>query len=143
MKRATLLSWIGGFLLLSIAFSGCGGGGGGVTAPANPPQLIEGTTVVIPPEVYPGATVVLEIGYIDLSSTMNEGIAYISHTLDGQTKTYQGLISNAPGSEGTLVTSFDLSPFVPPGELWLSVFVQNSNGSSSQSILVLLTVLGD
>ncbi len=137
MKKKSLFTWIGGLLLVSIVLTGCPDSGGGPTGPANPPQLIDGTAVVAPNPAHPGATIVLQIDYVDVSGTMNEGIVYIA---DNQNNNYQGAISNAPGTSGRLVTSFDLSTLVTPGEIWLSIFVQNTAGVSSNTILVLLTV---
>lgn len=122
------------FLAL-FSLSGCGGGGGGPTEPANPPVLGDYRVENDQP-VHPGATIVLWIDYIDPSGTMNDGIAYITYS-EG---TYKSAVSNASGTSGTLLVSFELSPLVAPGQLLVDVWVQNGAGSSSNTIQVLINV---
>ncbi len=134
-SKKTCMIVVGLTFLALFSLSGCGGGGGGPTGPATPPQLT-GYTVGNQQPVHPGATIILHIDYIDPSSTMNEGVAYITYS-EG---TYQSTVSNAPGSSGTMLVSFELSPLVAPGQLLVEVWVQNRAGSSSNTIQILLTV---
>jgi hypothetical protein len=122
-------------LLALFSLAGCGGGGGGPTGPANPPQLTDYRIENQQP-VSSGATIVLRIDYVDPSATMNDGIAYITYS-EG---TYQSAVSNAPGSSGTCLVSFELSPLVDPGQLLIEVWIQNREGTSSNTIQVLLNV---
>lgn len=133
--KKTYMICVGLAFLALFSLSGCGGGGGGPTGPANPPQLTEYKVENEQP-VHPGTTIVLSIDYIDPSATMNDGIAYITYS-EG---TYQSAVSNATGSAGTLLVSFELSPLVKPGQLLVEVWVQNGDGSSSNTIQVLLNV---
>jgi hypothetical protein len=121
-------------VLSLFSLSGCGGGGG-PTGPANPPQLT-GYEVQNQQPVHAGATIILNIDYIDPSATMNDGIAYITYSAG----TYQSTVSNAPGSSGTCLVSFELSPLVEPGQLLVEVWIQNRQGSSSNTIQILLNV---
>ncbi len=132
----TYLRW--GILLLAllIALAGCDSGSDGPTGPATPPQLSEGGTAT-PNPANAGATIVLAIDFIDVAGKMNDGIAFIT---DSQTNSYQGRISNAEGTSGTLTTSFRLSVLVQPGEVILTVFVQNRDGTSSNTVYIPLTV---
>ncbi|PID58565.1 hypothetical protein CSB45_03205 [candidate division KSB3 bacterium] len=121
--------------LTALVLSSCGGGGG-PTGPSNPPQLT-GYLVENEQEVRPGSTtIVVRIDYIDMSRTMQDGVAYITYS-EG---TYTSTISNAAAASGTMLISFDLSPLVKPGELLVEVWVQNGNGESSNTIQILLNV---
>lgn len=133
-NRNTRLLYTGLTLLILLCLAGCGSDGG-VTGPENPPFLSNGKVVTTQP-VHPSATIVLHIDYIDVSATMNEGVAYITDSV----RTYQDSISNAPDSSGVLVLAFDLSPLAKPGQELLRVWVRNKAGISSNSIEIPLTV---
>ena len=111
-------------ILLSIA--GCDSGGGGPTGPANAPII--SNSQVRPNPAYPGATLVFEIDFVDVPGDLNGGTAVI---LDDKGNNYQGLVSNAEGTSGTLVTSITLSPLIPSGTLVFTIYVVDLAGNSS------------
>jgi hypothetical protein len=129
------LMYVGLIFLTLFSLTGCGGGGGGPTGPENPPQLSNGRVFTEQP-VHPGSIIALYIDYLDPSATMNDGTAYIN----GSIRTYHSTVSNAPGIEGTLLVSFELSPLVKPGELLLEVWIRNRAGSLSNTIYIPLEV---
>jgi len=123
-------------LLLIVMFvANCGDGGGGPTGPENAPVL-SGITAR-PNPANPGATIIFEIDFVDIPGDLNGGTAIVTDT---QGNNYQGLVSNAEGTVGTLVTSITLSPLVTPGELTFYVFVQDLAGNSSNTVLVAMTI---
>lgn len=132
MKRNVVVGVL--FMMLFVGMTGCDNGGGGTTSPANAPVL--STVVVRPNPASPGSTIVFEINFVDVPGDLNGETAFIS---DG-TNTYQGLISNAEGGSGTLVTSMTLSPLLSPGNLVLSIFVQDRAGNTSNKVYVTLSV---
>lgn len=136
MKSRMKCLWVGLLFAFIIALAGCGSDGDGPTGPSTPPQLSEGGTAT-PNPANAGATIVLAINFIDVAGKMNDGIAFIT---DSQGNSYQGRVSNADGTSGTLTTSFQLSVLVQPGELILTVFVQNRDGTSSNTVYIPLTV---
>ena len=141
MKKQSILLYIAVLFALSISVIGCGGGGGGSPVePGNAPILNEETATVRPDPVRSGAgaTIVLEIDYVDPSGTLNGGTSII---YDNQGNRYTGLISNASGISGRLITSFPLSPLVTPGTLLLTVSVQNQAGALSNTITISLPVV--
>ena len=136
MKSRITYVWWGLLFALIVALAGCDSGGDGPTGPSTPPQLSDGGTAT-PNPANAGATIVLAINFIDVSGKMNDGTAFIT---DNQGNSYQGRVSNAEGTSGTLTTSFQLSVLVQPGEVILSVFVQNRDGTSSNTVYIPLTV---
>ena len=98
--------WLLGLVVLVVLtqFTGCGGGGGGPTDPSTAPVL--SGIAVRPNPANAGANMILEIQYVDVNADLNDGIAYIT---DSQGYSYTGQVSNAPGTSGTLVTTFALA----------------------------------
>jgi hypothetical protein len=94
---------------------------------------------VRPTSVHPGATIILEIDFIEApDGDLNGGTAMIS---DSQGNIYEGIISDAKGSSGTCITSIKLSPLVKPGEIVLSIFGVDSKEHTSNTIHATLNVL--
>ena len=135
ISRKTYLLLAGLFFLMLLSLSGCDNGGSSPTSPGTAPQLT-GYTVANDQPVHAGATIVLHIDYVDTTATMNDGVAYITYS-EG---TYTEAVSNASGTSGTLLTSFDLSPLVSSGQLLVEVWIQNGAGNSSNTIQFLLNV---
>ena len=129
--------WLLGLVVLVVLtqFTGCGGGGGGPTDPSTAPVL--SGIAVRPNPANAGANMILEIQYVDVNADLNDGIAYIT---DSQGYSYTGQVSNAPGTSGTLVTTFALHPLVKPGQLLFNIFVQDRSGNSSNTVYVTITV---
>ena len=123
-------------VMILIGLSGCGGGDNSPTGPENPPQLMDGGSVS-PNPANPGADIIIAIPFIDVTGTLNGGIGYIT---DSQGNSYEGLISNAAGTSGTLNTTCKLSVLLQPGEVILTIFVKNQNGKSSNTVYIPLTV---
>ena len=136
MRQRRQLWWLAFVTLSVFILAGCGGDGDSPTGPETPPQLLEGGTVS-PNPANPGADIILSIPFVDVTGTLNGGIAYIT---DSQGNSYEGLISNATGTSGTLNTTFQLSVLVQPGEVMLTIFVKNQNGQSSSNAYISLTV---
>lgn len=125
-----------GLIVVFLSIAGCdGGGGGGPTGPANAPVI--SNPRVRPNPANPGATLIFEIDFVDVPGDLNGGRAVIT---DNQGNNYQGLVSNAEGTSGVLVTSIQLSPLVSPGELLFTVYVVDLAGNSSQPVYVTLIV---
>ena len=128
---------MGCFLLfVLILITGCGGGGGGPTGPVNPPTL--STITANPDPANPSAIIIFNIDYVDVDANLNGGTSFIT---DSQGNNYQGLVSNAEGTSGTLTTSITLSPLVTPGPLLFNVFVQDRAGNSSNTVFTTITIL--
>ena len=93
----------------------------------------------LPEQVNAGGTVVLDIGLASISKNLREGKVIVT---DSQGHAYQEGISNLEEAlNTTLVSSFRLSPLVPSGELLLQVFVLDSEGNSSNTGFLTITVL--
>jgi len=140
-KKCVLLLCLSLFVLSATA--GCDGGGGGPTGPANAPYLSDVTAN--PPEGRPGTTtVIFFINFVDVPGDLNGGTAVISMQSQGNLpyqETVQSLVSNAEGTSGTLTTSITLSPLVPPGVLFFSIFVIDLAGNSSNIVYSSILVI--
>ncbi|MBD3305922.1 hypothetical protein GF339_06045 [candidate division KSB3 bacterium] len=137
MQKTGMRLGVLGILLvgLVLGLGGCDGGGGGPTGPTNAPVLSNITAR--PNPANPGATIIFEIGFVDVPGDLNGGTAVVT---DSQGNSYQGLVSNAEGTSGTLVTSIALSPLVTPGDLLFNVFVIDLAGNSSNTVFVTITI---
>ncbi|MDY0092535.1 MAG: hypothetical protein RBT80_07520 [Candidatus Vecturithrix sp.] len=124
-----------GLFVIMLTISGCDSGGGGPTGPTNAPILSNPT--VRPNPANPGATLIFEIGFVDVPGDLNGGTAVIT---DNQGNNYTGLVSNAEGTSGVLVTSIWLSTLVRSGELLFTIYVVDLAGNSSQPVYVTLLV---
>ena len=124
-------------LLVFITVTGCSDSGGGLTGPSNAPVL--SNIIARPNPASPGATIIFEINFVDIPGDLNGGTAFIT---DSQGNNYQGLVSNAEGTSGTLVTSIVLSLLVTPGQLTFDVFVQDLAGNPSNTVLITITISG-
>jgi hypothetical protein len=122
-------------LLFLLPITGCSDGGSGPTGPENAPIL--SNVYAQPNPANPGATVVFQINFVDFPGDLNGGVAYIT---DSQGNNYQGLVSNANGTSGTLVTSITLSTLVTSGQLTFDIFVQDLSGNSSNTVIVSITI---
>jgi hypothetical protein len=92
-----------------------------------------------PARVNPGGTVVLDIDLASISENLREGKVIVTDSLGNA---YQEGISNLKEAlNTTLVSSFRLSPLAPSGDLLLQVFVLDSEGNSSNTGFVTITVL--
>ena len=92
-----------------------------------------------PTQVNPGGTVVLDIDLASISEHLQEGKVVVTDSLGNA---YQEGISNLEKALKTsLVSSFRLSPLIPSGEMLLQVFVLDSEGNSSNTGFVTITVL--
>ena len=135
MIRYNSLMWCL-LLIVLIVITGCGDSGGGPTGPVNPPTL--STIAANPNPANSGAIIVFNIDYVDVDGNLNGGTSFIT---DSQGNNYQGLVSNAEGTSGRLVTSVTLSPLVTPGQLLFNVFVQDRAGNSSNTVFTTITIL--
>ncbi|GAK58704.1 hypothetical protein U27_05679 [Candidatus Vecturithrix granuli] len=125
-----------GLIVILAAITGCDSGGGGPTGPVNAPVIQNSR--VRPNPAFPGATLVFEIDFVDVPGDLNGGTAVIT---DNQGNNYQGLVSNANGTGGTLVTSITLSPLLRSGtSLQFTIFVVDLAGNSSNFDYAEITV---
>lgn len=124
-----------GLIVILAAITGCDSGGGGPTGPANAPVI--SNSRVRPNPAPSGATLIFEIDFVDVPGDLNGGTAVIT---DNQGNNYQGLVSNASGTGGTLVTSITLSPLIRPGTLQFTIFVVDLAGNSSNFDYAEITV---
>lgn len=126
-----------GLIVILAAITGCDSGGGGPTGPANAPVIFN-PRVRPPNPVPPGTTLVFEIDFTDVPGDLNGGTAVIKDSRNNYS--YQGLISNANSTAGTLVTSITLSLLIPSGRLELMIFVVDLAGNPSNTIPVEIIV---
>jgi len=120
-----------------LCMAGCDGGGGPTgpsNAPvlsnvrANPSQVNQGT----------GVTIVFSIDFVDFPGDLNGGTAVIN---DSQGTHYESVVSDAVGTAGTLITSIQLSQWVQPGEVLLTIYVWDLAGNQSNPGYVTITVI--
>ena len=90
-----------------------------------------------PDQANPGAIIIFDIDFVDIPGDLNGGTAFVT---DSQGNNLQGVVSNAEGTSGTLVTSIQLSPLVTSGLLTFEVFVQDRAGNSSNTVFVTITI---
>ena len=124
------------FLLLLIPLSGYSVEDGNSTNQSNAPILSK--IHVRPNPVNPGAIIVFEITFVDESGDLNGGTAVIT---DSRGNSYHGVVSDAKGTSGTLITSILLDSLVTPGELLFAVSVLDLAGNLSDPMFVTITVL--
>jgi hypothetical protein len=128
MKRILFLC-----LSLCVLFSaGCDGGGGGPTGPANAPILDQQSVRVNPPQANPGSIVIFSIDFVDVPGDLNGGAVVIT---DNQGFRYDGIVSNADSTAGTLTTSITLSPLVRPGDLVFTILIWDRAGNQATPIV--------
>ncbi|MCP4404169.1 MAG: hypothetical protein GY801_43540 [bacterium] len=133
-KRFFLLSFC---LLLTLTISACSSTHRDLALQSA--ALVLSYIEVRPSQVNPGGTVVLDIGLASISENLREGQVIVT---DSQGNTYQEGISNMKEAlSSSLVSSFRLSPLIPSGEMLLQVFVLDSEGNSSNTGFVTITVL--
>ncbi len=131
-KRLFLLS----LLVVILSITGCSDGGGGPTGPSNAPIL--STVTVNPPQANRGAIIIFSIDFVDIPGDLNGGTAVIT---DSQGNNYQGIVSNAEGTAGTLTTSITLSPLVASGDLLFNIFVFDQAGNASNTVFTTIVVI--
>jgi len=134
MKRILFLC-LSLFVLFSI---GCGGGGGGPTGPANAPILDQQSVRVNPSPANPGSIIIFLIDFVDVSGDLNGGAVVVT---DNQGFRYDGFVSNAEGTAGTLTTSITLSLLVRPGDLVFTILVFDRAGNQGTIVYATIVVL--
>lgn len=101
--------------------------------------LVLNNVAARPEQVNPGGTVILDIALASISEHLREGKIIVTDPLGNA---YEESVSNLKRALNTsLVSSFRLSPLVPSGEMLLQVFVLDSEGNSSNTGFVKITVL--
>jgi hypothetical protein len=120
-----------------LCLTGCDGGGG-PTGPSNAPVL--SNIRVNPSQVNQGTgvTIVFSIDFVDIPGDLNGGPVVIT---DSQGNRYESVVSDAVGTAGTLITSIQLSQWVPPGEVLLTIYVWDLAGNQSNPGYVTITVI--
>ena len=129
------------FLCLSLfilSSAGCDGDGGGPTGPAAAPILYQESVRVDRPEAYPGSIIIFSIDYVDASGDLNGGAVVVT---DNQGFRYDGTVSNAERTAGTLTTFITLSPLVRPGDLVFTIFVFDRAGNQGTTVYATIVVL--
>jgi hypothetical protein len=124
------------FLLLLIPLSRYGAEDGNSTNQSHAPVLSK--IHVRPNPVNPGAIIVFEITFVDEPGDLNGGTAVIT---DSRGNSYHGLVSDAKGTSGTLVTFILLDSLVTPGELLFDVSIVDLAGNLSNLVFAMITVL--
>lgn len=124
------------FLLLLIPVSGYGAEDGNSTNQSHAPILSK--IHVRPNPVNPGAIIVFEITFVDESGDLNGGTAMIT---DSRGNSYHGVVSDAKGTSGTLITFILLDSLVTSGELLFDVSIVDRAGNLSNPVFVMITVL--
>lgn len=134
MKKLYIL--LAGVLLLLL--TGCPATTTGPTSPADAPQLFEPVSVT-PSPVNVGQMVIFFINYVDVSGDVNGGQAIITDTQNNQS--YQGQVSNATGTSGTLSVSITLSPLTRRGTWLFSITVYDRAGNPSNPVNATVVVI--
>ena len=134
MKNTQLIVCV--FLLLLIPLSGYGVEDGNSKNKNNAPILSNITAR--PNPVNPGAIIVFEITFVDESGDLNGGTAVIT---DSKGNLYHGIVSDAKGTSGTLITFILLDSLVKPGELLFDVSIVDLAGNLSNPVFAMITVL--
>ena len=134
MKRIFFLC----FSLFVLFGPGCDGGGGGPTGPANAPILDPQSVRVNPQQANPGSIIIFSIDFVDVPGDLNGGAVVIT---DNQGFRYDGIVSNAEGTAGTLTTSITLSPLVRPGDLLFTILVFDRAGNQGTIVYANIVVL--
>ena len=124
-----------GLLVMVMSLTGCDTGGG-PTGPTNAPVLTAVTAN--PQQAYPGAIIIFSIVFTDIPGDLNGGTAVITDNRGGN---YQGAVSNAEGTSGTLTTSIELSPLITTGQVVFSIYVVDRAGNPSNIVPVTITIL--
>lgn len=124
------------FILLGAA--GCDNGGAGPTGPAEAPILYQESVRVDRSEAYPGSIIIFSIDFFDASGDLNGGSVVVR---DSQGFLYNGTVSNAETTAGTLTTFITLSPLVRPGDLVFTIFVFDRAGNQSTTVYATIKVL--
>ena len=123
-------------LVVVLLLAGCTDSGGGPTGPTNAPILTNVT--VTPSPAHAGSIIIFAIDYTDISGDLNGGTAVIT---DNQGFRYNGGVSNAADTSGTLTTSVELSPLVRVGDLLFTIFVIDRAGNQSNLVYAAVTVI--
>lgn len=134
MKR-TWIS-ISVFLLLLMPVSGYGAEDGNSTNQSHAPILSDITAR--PNPVNPGAIIVFEITFVDEPGDLNGSTAVVT---DSRGNSYHGVVSDARGTSGTLITFILLDSLVTAGELLFDVSIVDRAGNLSNPVFVTITVL--
>jgi hypothetical protein len=134
MKHTRIIIYI--LLLLLIPLSGYGAEDGNPKNQNNAPILSK--IHARPNPVNPGAIIVFEITFVDEPGDLNGGTAVIT---DSRGNSYHGVVSDAKGRSGTLITFILLDSLVTPGELLFDVSIVDLAGNLSNPVSVMITVL--
>lgn len=124
------------FLLLLIPLSGYGAEDGNSTNQNHAPVLSKITAR--PNPVNPGAIIVFEVTFVDEPGDLNGSTVMIT---DSRGNSYHGVVSDAKGTSGTLITFILLDSLVTPGELLFDVSIVDRAGNLSNPVFVTITVL--